>query len=354
MATRRRPPYTTIGLALLALGALALWLVYGRVRALPEAPLECVPSSAVAVASIRLNALQSAPAWKAIVGDDADRGMRDAERICGFDPLSLVADATVFVTGDEDVGLEHVGFVARGAELQSEKLLGCLRSVVADDGGDVRDVRIEGTRAVASAHGGGRAAFVRSDGVAGGSESTVAAVIRTLRGDEPSAATDPVLSDLWAQVATGEREITLAARIPAAWRNVLVARLASQPALAPLARIVALALSARVATGVTLGLVLRTGSAEDARLVVHAAEQARGQALAVPLLRFTPAGRALTQLDLEAHGIDAIVGVDLSVEQARALVALVRESLGGAAPRGTRPTPIPDDTLRPSSQRAQP
>lgn len=349
MAARRRPPYATIGIALVALAGIAVSLVYGGKRPLPAAPLASAPRTAVAVVSVRLSALRAAPAWRTIVGDDADQGMRDAERTCGFDPLSLVSDATAFVTGEEDVGLEHVGFVARGAELQSERLLDCVRKVVEDGGGGVREVRIEGERAMASARGGGRAAFVRSDGLAGGTEPTVAAVIRTLRGDEPSAATDPVLSELWARVATGEREITLVARVPQAWRRVLVERLAEQPLLTPLTRVVALALSARVATGVTLGLVLRTGSTEDARLLVRAATQAREQALAVPLLRFTPTGRALTQLSLEADGVDAVAGVDLSAEQARALVGLAREAIA-PAPRRTRPAPTPDAVVRPGQQ----
>lgn len=346
MAAPRRRTYLSLGVALVALAGVAAWLAFGRNRALPAAPLESVPRTAVAVVSVRVGALRAAPAWRAIVGDDADGGMRNAERICGFDPLALVSDATAFVTGEEDVGLEHVGFVARGSELQSERLLRCVRSVVEGEGGGVREVRIEGARALASARGGGRAAFVRSDGIAGGAEATVAAVIRTLRGEEPSAATDPLLRDLWARVATGEREVTLVARVPEPWRRVLVARLAGQPALAPLSRVVALALSARVATDVTLGLVLRTASAADARLVVDAANAARAHALAIPLLRFTPAGRALTGLRLEAQQLDAVASVDLSAEQARALVALGREALSPAPPP-QRAAPTPDAVLRP-------
>jgi hypothetical protein len=345
----RRPAYTSIGLALIALAGVAGWLVFGRARPLPDAPLESVPQGAVAVVSVRLRALRAAPAWRTIVGDDADRGMRAAERTCGFDPLSLVSDATAFVTGEEDVGLEHVGFVARGAELQSERLLRCVRSVVEGDGGGVREVRIEGERAIASEHGGGRAAFVRSDGLTGGSEPTVAAVIRTLRGDEPSAATDPLLRELWTRVATGERELTLVARVPEAWRRVLAARLAAQTELAPVTRIVALALSARVAVGVTLGLVLRSASAQDAQLVVRAATAARERALAVPLLRFTPAGRALTQLNLEAQGVDVVAGVDLGAEQARALVDLAREALAPTPPSPRSTPPTPDAIMGPAT-----
>lgn len=349
MAARPRS-YAAIGVALLAAGALAAWLAY-RARGLPVAPLESVPASAVAVVSVRLGALRAAPAWRTIAGQDEHGSVGEAERVCGFDPLSLVSDATAFVTGDEDVGLEHVGFVARGRELQSERLLGCVRHVLEDEGGSAREVRIEGTAAIASERGAARAAFVRSDGVVGGSEPTVAAVIRTLRGDEPSAARDPVLADLWARIATGEREITLVARVPDAWHRVLVARLAGQPALAPLTRVVALALSARVATGVTLALMLRTGSEADARLVVGAATEARDQLLSVPLARFTPAGRALAQLSMEVSAADVVLGVDLGAEQARALVGVIRDAL---SPPARRPgaTPIPDVIMRPGQPAA--
>jgi len=345
---RRRPAYTAIGLALLALTALTLWLVFGRTRGLPDAPLEAVPANAVAVISVRMGALRAAPAWRTIVGADADGELRDAEQKCGFDPLSLVSDATAFITGEEDIGLEHVGFIARGGELQSERLIECVGKIV-DGAGGLRELRIEGARAVASEHGSGRAAFVRTDGIAGGSETTVAAVVRTLRGDEPSAASDPLLRDLWARIATGERELTMVARVPAAWRRVLVARLAAQTELAPLTRIVALALSARVATGVTLGLVLRTGSAADAQLVVSAATQLRDQLLAVPLMRFTPTGRALTALTVEASGVDAVAGADLSAEQARELVGVIRDALGPVR-RRDRPAAAPDAVMRPGPQ----
>jgi len=295
-----------------------------------------------------MGALRAAPAWRTIVGDDADGELRDAEQKCGFDPLSLVSDATAFVTGEEDIGLEHVGFIARGGELQSERLIECVGKIV-DGAGGLRELRIEGARAIASEHGSGRAAFVRTDGIAGGSETTVAAVVRTLRGDEPSAASDPLLRDLWARIATGERELTMVARVPAAWRRVLVARLAAQTELAPLTRIVALALSARVASGVTLGLVLRTGSAADAQLVVSAATQLRDQLLAVPLMRFTPTGRALTALTVEASGVDAVAGADLSAEQARELLGVIRDSLGPVR-RRDRPAAAPDAVMRPGPQ----
>ena len=69
----------------------------------------------------------------------------------------------------------------------------------------------------------------------------------------------------------------------------------------------------------------------------------------MPLLRFTPTGRALMQLSLEADGVDAVAGVDLSAEQARTLVGLAREAIA-PAPRRARPAPTPDVVVRPGQQ----
>jgi hypothetical protein len=335
-----------VGLAALGLAGLGAWLALAWRRPLPASPLEAVPGSAVAVASIRLRALRAAPAWRALVGEGGDAGAREVERLCGFDPLALVDDATVFVTGEEDVGLEHVGFVARGAELQSARLLACVERVVAEDGGGVRALRIEGERALASARGSGRAAFVRSDGVAGGTEPSVAGVIRALRGDEPSAASDPVLRALWARVGGGARELSFVARVPASWRRVLAARLAARTELAPVLRVVALGFSARMATDTTLGAVLRAESPADARALVDAGTRGRDGLLALPLVRLTPHGRALAALRLEADGADATASVDLDAAQLRAVVSWVRGALTPDAP-ATPSVPAPDAVLRP-------
>jgi hypothetical protein len=339
------------GLGLLAVAGLGAWLALGWRRPLPASPLEAVPGTAVAVASVRLRALRAAPAWRALVGEDGDAGAREIERLCGFDPLSLVEDTTVFVTGAEDVGLEHVGFVARGPEVQSARLVECVRRAVSEDGGGMRELRIEGERAIASARGSGRAAFVRSDGVAGGTESSVAGVIRALRGDEPSAASDPMLRALWTRIGGGSRELSFVAHVPASWRRVLAARLADRTELAPLLRVAALGLSARVATDATLGAVLRAASPADAQALVEAGTRARDAVLAMPLVRLTPHGRALGALRLEAEGPDAIAGVDLDAAQLRAVAGLVREALlptpPGAAP-SSAPSPAPDAVIRPT------
>ncbi len=340
--------------ALLALGALGLaalgvWVVLTWRSPLPASPLEAVPERSVAVASVRLRALRAAPAWRALVGEDGDRGMREAERICGFDPLSLVEDATLFVTGEEDVGLEHVGFVARGAALQGTRFLDCVRRVVAEDRGGVREMRIEGERALASAHGSGRAAFVRSDGVAGGTELSVAAVIRTLRGDEPSAARDPQLRGLWERVGAGGRELALVARVPAAWRRVLVARLAARSELRALTRVVASDLAALVDGPADV----RASTCSAARRRALCSDGRRGDPRARRRARRRRAARRSAarsaRCACEAGGPDAVGSVDLDAAQLRALAALVREALrpaaGDAAPA---PLPTPDAVLRPA------
>jgi hypothetical protein len=339
-----------IGLGLLALGGLGVWFALGWRRPLPPSPLAAVPERAVAVGSVRLRGLRAAPVWQALMGEGGDRGARDVERTCGFDPLALVDDATVFVTGNEDVGLEHVGFVARGAEVQSAKLLDCVKRVVAEDGGGVREVRIEGERALASARGSGRAAFVGRDGVAGGAESSVAGVIRVLRGDEPSAASDPVLKALWERVGGGSRELSVVARVPASWRRALTARLADRGELAPLLRVVALGASARIAMDATLGAVLRAESPTVARALIDAGGRARDAALALPLVRLTPQGRALAAIRFAAEGSDAVASVDLDAAQLRAAASLVRDALAPdtPAPTGAGPAPPPDAVLRPS------
>lgn len=340
---RRRALLATLGLLAAALVAYVVW---GMPRALPDAPLRVVPDDAVAIASVRVHDVLHSRFVRDLAGgalDDA--GMDRVQRTCGFNPLERVAEATVFVTGDEADGLDRLGFVARGPRLASEELARCVRTAVRSDGGGVREVTIEGVRAIAPLHGTSRAAFVGADGVTGGSEESVAGVLRTFHGDQRSADGDPVLHDLWAQVATSSRDVVAVAHVPSRWRNAVRARLGDDPRLATLSRVRAIALGATLATEASVSVVLRTDDAPSAAALVSAARALRASALENPLATFTPAGRALAALQLDAEGHDAVLTIDLDADEARALGRAIAESFAEPEPPAS-PAPTPDEVMR--------
>jgi len=346
-------------LGAIGVAAVVALLVFGMPKRLSDEPLRTVPDDAVAVLSVRVHDVLHARFVRDLAGgalDDA--GMSRVREVCGFDPLDRVETATVFVSGDEDLGLDHVGFVARGPRLASEDLVRCVKRAVESDGGGMREVRIEGERAIASASGSSRAAFVGSDGVTGGSEPSVAAVLRTFHGDQRSADGDALLHELWQKLASGSRDAVLVAHVPSRWRAALVRRIGDDPRLALLTRVRAVGLSASVATGASVSVLLRTDGSDTARDLVETARALRRDALSNPLATLTPAGRALAGVRLEAEGADAVAAVDLDADEARALYTAVVRALTPEPeedapheeqlPRAPEPEPQPDETLRPA------
>ncbi|HJL49711.1 MAG TPA: hypothetical protein RMG45_27880, partial [Polyangiaceae bacterium LLY-WYZ-15_(1-7)] len=254
-APRRGRLWGALALLVLLGAGLAWWLLGRGPRLRPE-PLENVPDGAVAVARVELGAVMRSSLWRHFVSArGGDAGLERLRERCGFDPADQVEELVVFVSGEEPDSLDHVTVLARGP-FDHEALGGCMRTVLEEEGRGMRQVEIDGVPAVAGERGDSRVAFLGRDGAVFGHEDAVREVIATLQGEGETAASDATLSDLWARVAH-DRDVGVAARVPAHWRETATRRLEASPArgiLAELASLEALGLGARVSRGLALGL----------------------------------------------------------------------------------------------------
>jgi hypothetical protein len=360
---RRRAPRGRLWPVLLTLAALAgaaAWVVASRARTLPSAPLARVPRGAALVLHVDVRALRASEAYRALLPEDAGSGLSRVRETCGFDPLDRVREVTVFASelaeggpgggARRTGGLGDLGWIARGERLREESLVACIRAVVEADGGGIVRTEVAGVPAIGSARGRTRAAFVAVDGAAGGDARVVEAVVRVVRDRAPSALGDAELADLWALVAGGSgaddverdptpgRALTLVARVPERWREAVARQAAIAPSLAPATTVRALGASVGMGVDLSVGAALRTGSPAEAAALARAISALRDEQLARPLVRLLPVGRALAALEIEARGSDAVLAVDLSVEQARALGPLARAlASGGPPPAASEP-----------------
>jgi hypothetical protein len=354
---------------LAALAAAAAWVVASRVHTLPEAPLARVPRGAQIVLHVDVDALRRSEVYRALVEEDRDDGLSRVRETCGFDPLGRVREVTVFATADSrdslrvDAasprrrrGIGSLGWVARGDRLRDPALTDCVRRVVESDGGDIVHTQVAGVPAIGSAHGPSRAAFVATDGAAGGDVRVTEAVVRVVRDRAPSALGDAELMSLWRVVAGepasngplgrggsgGEASgataapwsgpaVILVARLPEAWREAVARQALRHPALAFATHVRAIGASIRAGADLSLRAALRTGGASEAASLVAALSALREEALTRPFSRLLPLGRALSALRFDTRAQDVSVGVDLSVEQARALGPLLRAVARGIA-----------------------
>jgi len=340
----------------LALGGLAAtvaagsWLLVGRGPALPADPLEMVPQATTAVAWVNVRAVLGSPIWERIVGG-GDQGMRQIERVCGFNPIDEIDELVIAASGDEPTDLDRVGIVARGP-LSHEKLVRCVRDVVADDGGSLRQIELDGVPAVAG-RGSSRAAFWGSDAIVGGDEETVRAVISVLRRDRGSAAADPTLARLWRRVAAG-RQVVLVSHVPERWRSTLrrTVREAGTIDLSPLGGVRAVGLGARVSGGLGLGVALQMRDRTQARAATDTLRAEVDRALADPRVTLSALGPVLRRLQMEAQDGDVVLALELSGLQLADLIDLVedlwnRDDDRGGRPAPSRAPPEPDTVIRP-------
>lgn len=307
-----------LGCAGLAWGLSAL-----GARSRPRTALGAAPEGSSIVAQIDAPALLASPIWQALVAED-EGGLDRVERDCGFDPLERLRTVSLFVIGTETRPFERVGFLARG-DLPHEELVACVERVVGEDGGSIRRVEIEGVPAIASEHGPSRAAFVGSDGIAGGDELVVRQVLRTDRGDAPGADRDPLLVSLWQRVQ-GRAEVVAVAHVPENWRDWL-GRMGGEIELDALEGVRAIGLGARIRSGLGLTLALETDAPSAAHDIVDVARAQLDGVLDDPMLRLSALGAALRRIDLDVDRQTVIATVDLDEERLNSLVALVRDQI---------------------------
>jgi len=341
MAERRN---LWILLGIVAIVGVGSWLLGGRTPHLPQAPLGAVPAGTTAVLHVDVEAVLGSVIWQRLVVDrGGDTGVRRIEELCGGDPLGALTEVTAFASGSVPGDLERVGLIARGA-FDAEDLGSCVRRVVEADGGSLRQITIAGVPAVAG-RGASRAAFIGADGIAGGDEEVVTAIVRAVRGDEPSAARDPVLARLWTMVARG-RDIVFVAHIPGGWRRALQERLraSTDASLDSIAGARAFGLGAALGGGLGAEAVLsmrdEPNAAQAARALeglIEGALDGGGLATAVtrPLVR---------QLAVEARGHDVHLTLNLSAERLDRTLSLLlaiwdTPTRDRGAPQRLEPTP---------------
>lgn len=359
-STRRNTIVLLVTVLVVGVGS---WLLVGRAGpSLPEAPLALVPRETTAVARVNLPALRASLLWQRLL--DAGDGGRGLERIverCGFDPLDQIRHVIVFVTGEGTRSLDRVGLVARGP-LDRRALAKCVDDVVRADGGDLRRVDIDGVPAVASSRGDSRAAFLGSDAIIGGAEPIVRAVLRTARGDAPSAIGDPVIARLWSMVER-RRDVVAAAHVPSEWRPALERAIAGARggSFAPLssARAIGVGASLERGIGVTVAVGLPDASGAAAVRDAVRAEIARG--LASPLVSLSALGPVLRRVELTSDGGTALMSLEVRADEVDAVAAVFARSFDAndapplvppgmpALPSDPMPAPAPAPAPAPPS-----
>lgn len=216
----RNKKNVAISLAVVAAVIVAAYL--GRVApsaAVAVDPLTVVPRDATSIARIDLRHLLESKLWRKLVVDTGgDRGLRELRQNCGYDPLANAHDLVIFVLGDGDEPMAHVGFVLRG-HFDMERLATCVGHALHEDGSRLRRTELAGLPAVAGERGDSRFAFVGQEAILGGSEATVVRIADTIAGRAPSAATGPLAAnfrDLYANA-----DSVLVAQPPASWAGML-------------------------------------------------------------------------------------------------------------------------------------
>jgi hypothetical protein len=345
----RNGRWLVLGGALVGLAAWGLSLLGS-----PEVPreaLDAAPAGASLVARVDGAALTASHVWRAIVGEDeAENGGRRVGRVCGYDPLDEVDDATVFVFGSPRRPFEHIGFVARGELARGaenrQRLMSCVSRVVGG-GGAMQRVEIEGEPAIASSTGESHAAFLGSDGIVGGDRAVVARVVRVARGDEPPARSDATLSRLWARVSH-DRDIVAVAHLPERWIPALRRMSRSlHGELGALAAVRAIGVGVRVRDGLSIGVAAETARASDADRLVELVHEQVDAILEEPLAQISVVGRALRRIEVESQAREVVLTVSLSNAQLDALLSLWHE-LRAAVREADDAQPAADDTRSPS------
>ena len=210
----RRRIVVGLALAVAVAGGVAAYL-FLRGLEMPEAPLDAVPKGAYAVVYVDVPAVLDSSWYADYARPSAvGRAIAQLRARCGLDPLGGVSTLMLFTTSPTPERVTQVAAVATG-DFDHAGIARCLEQRLAGSDHGVKRAEIDGMPAVIGfdvpgSLGGSSnltaaaplaAAFVGRHGAAAGTVDTVRAVIRTVRGEAQSAATDPTLGPLfgWAQ-----------------------------------------------------------------------------------------------------------------------------------------------------------
>ncbi len=307
-------------------GAAAFYFL--RPLTLREDPLQNAPSGTSALLSVDVAAVWNSALWRTFVTErGGDARFRALQERCGIDPTEQVERLVAFVGGDTPRNLDAVTVIAQGP-FDHDRLGECMRDVVEEGGGTLREVELDGVPAVAGGRGDSRIAFLGTTGAVFGQEPAVRRVIATLQGERSDLRTEqPALAALWDHVAEGS-EVGFAANLPETWRAAIRRRMSRETrgiAAGLLTELSALGAGARVSRGLALGLVFEFETEERAVDAGVRVEAERAQLLDQPLLGLSAAGAALRLVRVEAADRRLTVAVDLDQRRVDGLLELWTE-----------------------------
>jgi len=298
---------TVLSLALI--GAVVGLSYLGRVQnagpAAPRVPvgaLEVVPADASAIVRVDVRRLRASKLWRRLVHErGADRGLEQLRETCGFDPLKNAHDLVIFVRGDEDEPLAHVGFVLRG-RFDAARLSDCVGRALQQQGAELRRTSVAGLPAIAAGRGDSRFAFVGDRALLGGSLETVRAIAHVIASGAPNATS----GDLAASYRRVEEstDLTLVAKTPSRWLNSLrrAAATASPGLEAALTDPPLLSLGARLREDLTFDLRLRLSDAAGADRARATVQTSLAQIAQNPSLRVLGIGDLPERIQLTREG----------------------------------------------------
>jgi len=185
-------------LALLVIGVVGAYQFWPRTWW--NHPEQLLPPGSALVASIDVAALTGSPLWDALGSEAGERESNRLQEACGVDPLTMVREVVVAVTGDS-ASLEHVVVFAR-AELPLETVRRCMQEILAGEGRGVRDFEVGHLTGLAGERGDSRLVWLGGGWILFGSQAAVEPIAAAV-------AARPEPAGPWADAPT-EADSTLA------------------------------------------------------------------------------------------------------------------------------------------------
>jgi len=232
-------------------------LLKGRTARATRA-LRVLPSTARAVLRIDPAALRRSTAARAML--DAFIGeaeLSEIEATCGLDPVTDLAEVTIWVRGSERQPFESFGLMLTGAQVDAAQIAECYEQLVDARGGSVTRLEAPTGPFLASDDRSSAIAFVDNRTVITGSVRTVAEAMAAERGLLPTLVERVAVASLWPTVSAGAA-IAAAVDPPPHWK-------------AALERITTFGADASALHGVdAIGLTIRPGRSHAAEIHLDA------------------------------------------------------------------------------------
>jgi hypothetical protein len=281
---------------------------------LPRSALEFAPQRSLLVGHVDVARVLSSEAYREWTREHEDAGLARITAQCGFNPLSRVESAFVFLGDANEPTRDELGVLLRGP-IRSQAMLKCLKDAIEAGGGGIREAHVRDFSAIISEHGTSEAVFVGSDGVLGGAPAIVESVLDVLERKTPSLSADAWFRRIWSEVSNNA-DIAMAARMPASWRGAL-GRLAERSGLPSLANLEGAGASLRLGTDNRLTVVVATANDADASSLSNTAQtMLRAQAEDL-VLRLTVVGRLFSRLHVGTQGPLIVATVNGTVDEVK-------------------------------------